>query len=119
MTTRRRSPREDKELDYERQHFSSGKYDKAFRRQWPRKKARAERTYRHKVTQMLTRNNVNDAEENQTDTASLKRETIRKWSIGNLRDRVQGKLEKRQQMVGARKERRRRNSQQQQCNCKK
>jgi uncharacterized protein (DUF2267 family) len=81
-----RDPKLDKELDYERQHFSPGKHDKGFRRQWPRRKASAERATRRTVAQKLGLVSVESAEEVGSDVAGVTRNEVRKWSILNLRE---------------------------------
>ncbi|MDH3712941.1 MAG: hypothetical protein OET44_03725 [Gammaproteobacteria bacterium] len=81
-----RDPRLDKERDYERQHFSPGKHNKGFRRQWPRRKASAERAARHTVAQKLGLVSVDSAEEVDTAVAGVTRNEVRKWSILNLRE---------------------------------
>jgi len=101
-----RTPQEEKRLDYERQHFSPGKNDKAFRKNWPRKKAMMERRLRRKVAGALSRRHRLQAEDFLSVVAALQREPIRKWTIFNLRERVRSKLAKRQSMIGARKRRR-------------
>lgn len=81
-----RDPRRDKELDYEHQHVSPGKHNKGFRRQWPRRKASAERAARRTVAQKLGLVSVDSAEDVDSDVAGVTRNEVRKWSIFNLRE---------------------------------
>ncbi len=48
-----KNPHEKKRLAYDRDHVSPAEYPHAFRKTWPRKKARAERRARRKVRQVL------------------------------------------------------------------
>jgi hypothetical protein len=99
------TPKEKKELDYERQHFSPGKNDKAFRRQWPIKKAKVQRAFRRIVNESLRRVNETGVEESEWQATSKRRKSVTKWTIMNLRQRVQLKKENRAGMVNARKHR--------------
>jgi hypothetical protein len=49
-----RAPQEKKRLAYERDHYvSAGESRHAFRKNWPKKKARLNRKHRHRVTRLL------------------------------------------------------------------
>jgi hypothetical protein len=48
-----KSPVDKKRLVYDRDHVTPAEYPHAFRKQWPRKKAKAERAARRKVRQVL------------------------------------------------------------------
>jgi hypothetical protein len=96
-----KSPRHKKQLAYERDHFHVPEYPHAFRKTWPRAKARAQRAARRKVREVLK--TAND------DTAlrCVRRGTVKKWSGASmtLREIVQRKQQKRKEMVGTRKAR--------------
>ena len=88
-------PKAKKALDYTRQHFSAGKYDKAFRRQWPRKKRLISRGERRAVALNLriSDQDLQSAEEAELRTYNVKREKPVKWHIETLRERVRRKRE--------------------------
>ncbi len=95
-----KSPRAKKRLAYERDHVAPAEYPHAFRKQWPRKKARAGRAYRRKVRQLLRAAGAD------APVAAVRREEMRKWGTVPLRESVRLKQEKRRTMVGAHKARR-------------
>jgi len=101
---KRKNPRDEKEKDYEKQHFSPGKYDKAFRKQWPRKKAVTERVFRRSAQQILNRADAEGQEDLDVEL-SRKRESIRKWEVLTLRELIKKKQAKRRATIGARKRR--------------
>lgn len=53
MTRQRQTPEEKKQIAYDKDHVVRADYPHAFRRNWPRRKARAARKERRKVRQML------------------------------------------------------------------
>jgi len=70
MPHRQRSPQEKKHLSLERDHPLWAKYPKSFRKHWPQKVARAERSYRHAQKQALA---------TEHDPADVYRPVVRKW----------------------------------------
>ena len=84
-----KSPIEKKRLGYERDHFSPSEYPKAFRKNWPLKKAKANRSYRHSVKSELTKAGED------ADVKGFRRESLRKWSVETLRERVEYTLARR------------------------
>ncbi len=106
MTSRkRRDPGREKQRDYERQHFSPGKSDKGFRKQWPRKKATAQRSFRR--TQRAALHSLAEADGDQLDRAlASRREQVSKWEVISLRERIRRKQQRKLAEVGARKRRR-------------
>jgi hypothetical protein len=94
--SKERSPQDKKELAKEKDHFSPSEYPHAFRRQWPQKKARVERAFRHKAKQTLqeiTAYNEEDAPQ------FTKREGLKKWGTITLAERIEGTLYKRTQHI--------------------
>ncbi|WP_020472593.1 hypothetical protein [Zavarzinella formosa] len=94
-----KSPVEKKALAYCRDHVSPSEYPHGFRKTWPRKKIRPGRAARHKVRQIL-RTTGDD-----TLAATVVRKKVRKWGVISLRESVDFKKWKRNQMIGARKAR--------------
>jgi hypothetical protein len=95
-----KSPREKKRLAYDRDHVTAAEYPHAFRKQWPRKKARANRACRRQVRQVL------QAADGEIAVHEIRREQVQKWGVVTVRTRIEQKREKRQAMVGAHKARR-------------
>lgn len=81
--TKRKTPQQKKALFYQKDHHVNTEYPKAFARQWPRKKARANRKYRRQVEQTLTvkrrRDQREDEEKLHIQSLPIRRDTIRKW----------------------------------------
>jgi hypothetical protein len=93
--SKERDPKLDKERDYERQHISPGKHNKGFRRQWPRRKASAERAARRTVAQKLGLVSTDSAEAVDTGVAGVTRNEVRKWGVFNLREWIARKKRRR------------------------
>lgn len=95
--TKTKNPGAKKELDYDRQHFSPGKNDKAFRKQWPKRKQRAIRRERRIVALNLnvTSQDLDAAEKGELRTYDVRKEKPTKWHIESLKERVQRKRERR------------------------
>jgi hypothetical protein len=89
-----KSPVDKKRLVYDRDHVTPAEYPHAFRKQWPRKKAKAERAARRKVRQVL------QASGEDTAATVVRREPVRKWASISLRESLQFKQWKRQQLAG-------------------
>jgi len=92
MRTSRYSPPEKKDRAYREDHVVTSEYPHAFRRQWPRKKARSHRAYRRRVNQLLgrlpeTHNDEDDRREDST-AESVRRTIARKDGVITLREYV-------------------------------
>jgi len=86
VARRTRSPQEKKQLSLERDRPLTAEYPKAFRKQWPRTKATAQRAFRHAQRQAL------DAG---SEDATGVRRRVRKWPQPRLGDVVATKLQRR------------------------
>ena len=86
MARRKRTPQEKKRLSLERDTPLSAKYPKAFRKQWPRTKARAEREFRHAQRRALEAGNAD---------MPVSRETVRKWPQPRLAEVIARKAQRR------------------------
>ncbi len=99
-----KKPVEKKRLNYERDHESPGKYDKAFRKQWPKKKTKANRKVRSKVH---SHERATDGEGVEgvleAKIAAVRRESLYKWTIETLAERVARTKLRRLFSVGAKK----------------
>lgn len=73
-------------MSLERDTPLSAEYPKAFRKQWPRTKAKAERAFRHAQRQALDARNAD---------APISRETTRKWPQPRLGEVVAGNAQRR------------------------
>lgn len=112
MTKQRKSPQLKKELSLKKDHFTFAEYPHAFRRNWKRKKARANREYRRKSEQLLApakpRISAGDAEAVFGDLTnghlknSISRKRLRKSGTVSVGQMVDIKLRKREEMVGRR-----------------
>lgn len=102
---KRRSPQEKKNLSYKKDHvIISGENNKSFRKGWPRKKARTNRTFRHKVAQALNPSQSDfESPTRQLDYSSIKREPIKKWGVTPLGQAVKEKHAQRERKIGTRK----------------
>jgi hypothetical protein len=78
---RRRTPTEKKALSYKKDHAISAEYPHAFRRQWPRKKARVQRKERRQVNQSLTQVTQSYQEEQGDDILlkPIQRNFVESW----------------------------------------
>ena len=98
------TPQEKKqlELDYDRRY--AVEYPKAFRKQWPRKKARRNRAQRRKSNQM-----IGAAADLETLHSDLKlvapRQLLHKWGVVTLREYIADRLAYRARMYAANKAR--------------
>lgn len=86
MGRRRRTPPEKKRLSLERDTPLSAKYPKAFRKHWPRKKAAAERAFRHAQRQSLAAGEEDPA---------IRRHQVRKWPQPRLGEAIAISAERR------------------------
>ena len=102
---RTRFPAEEKERSYKRDRYVRAEYPHAFRKQWPRKKAYAQRKYRHQTRQAVqaaTPDKISADELDDIDVESVRRVPIRKWGFpgettARLEDIIQQRLERRAQ----------------------
>ena len=81
-------PTEKKAVAYEEDHRNQSEYPHAFRRIFPRKKARASRTYRHQVRQYIADNAEQIIQEEESSIPPVRRKVIRKWTPIALGDWV-------------------------------
>jgi hypothetical protein len=72
----RRSPQAKKRLSLTRDRIIDAKWPKAFRKNWPKKKARAERSYRRTVKQGLKSPDLDETEERLLNS---RRKPVKKW----------------------------------------
>jgi len=77
-----RDPQEKKRLSYERDYRNVSEYPHAFRRKWPRNKARANRAFRRAEKQFIEL-------DDDTRLADLRREVLLKWEPIVLREWVE------------------------------
>ena len=108
---RKRTPQTKKELDYEKQHFSACEYPHAFRKNWPRKKARVNREYRRKADVLLSKISIEPAAALEQKIEykgltrnrfgkSVLRKRLRKLGVETLKERVDWRLVKRTSQIG-------------------
>jgi hypothetical protein len=97
------NPKLKKQLAYERDHYSKGKYDKRFRKAWPKIKRAMVRATRHVANQMVTPA-ANDFDVVIPDKPKTKHR-LRKRGSSTLREIVERKMERRTKGVGAKKRR--------------
>jgi hypothetical protein len=96
-----KSPQEKKRLAYDRDRVTLAEYPHAFRKTWPRKKAKAQGAARRKVRQTLKTTG------DQARIADVRREHVQKQDTVTLRESVRFKKWKRKQMIGSHKARKR------------
>ena len=103
-----KSPKEKKRLSYEHDHRNaSGEPPKAWRKQKPLKKAKANRAFR-KTTNDLLLATLSEADASlnaRRKAGSVTKEKIIDWGTVKLRGYVKGRIVQRKAMVGARKRR--------------
>jgi hypothetical protein len=94
---RQRTPSEKKALSYKKDYITIAEYPHAFRRNWPRKKARLQRAERRKVRQLLRQvTPEQQAEERDyTPLKPVRRRRIKKWGVTALGTRVRERLQAR------------------------
>jgi hypothetical protein len=98
------TPQEKKRLAYELDHYAKGKCDKAFRKSWPKKKRKSNRSFRHAADGLTKAAGLDGLSD--TKIATIKRRPLRKWGVPSLRERVAHTLEARIRRIGAKKARR-------------
>jgi hypothetical protein len=86
MARFRRSPQDKKRLSLERDTPLSAEYPKGFRKKWPRKKAAAERAFRHALRQRLVAGD---------ETPAVRRKIVRKWRQPPLGEVIASRARKR------------------------
>lgn len=108
-----KSPQEKKELALKKDHVPlGGESIHGFRKTWPKKKALANREYRRKSDELLTRTKTGDSAEDAelivgdiTATQlkkSISRKRLVKWGAISLERAIEHKFEKREETVGRR-----------------
>jgi hypothetical protein len=102
------SPQEKKRKAYDCDHRSPGKYDKQFRKSWPRKKRLVNRSDRRIAKSALGGSLDPEVAELKTDKASPK--TLKKWNLASVRDTVVRKLANRTSRQGGKARRKVRNA---------
>ena len=112
MAKAQKSPQQKKDLEYSKGHFTFAEYPHAFRRNWKRKKARANRKYRRKADELLAQVKpempANDVGVIAGDITvaqlakSVLRERLRKSGTVTVGEKVNLTLEKRAKTVGRR-----------------
>jgi hypothetical protein len=82
------TPQEKKAFAYTKDHFDPSAYPHAFRRKWPKKKARAQRRYRRQVKQVLDSSAARNTDgwEEQTRVAEIRKKKPSKWKVLSLED---------------------------------
>ncbi len=101
-----KNPQDKKRIEYERNHYVIAEYPHAFRKNWPRKKVRANREFRRKADEVvndlrhLSASDAVDVAETLSVTRervlkSISKQRLRKWSVVSLHERVQRTLEDR------------------------
>jgi hypothetical protein len=112
VSRERKSPQQKKELEYTRDHFTFAKHVHAFRKEWPLKKALANRELRRKGDELLAQAkpgiSVNDAEVvvGEMTAAQLKksvsRKRLHKRGTVAVGEKIKLKIEKRKETAGHR-----------------
>jgi hypothetical protein len=111
MAKERKSPQEKKKLEYTRDHFTFGWHSsRYFPQTWKRKKARVNRNYRRKSEEILAQakpgTDSGDVEAIADDLTaarfqkSVSRKRLRKAGTVSVGEKVQRKLERRQEAAG-------------------
>ena len=99
------TPQEKKRLSYERDHrVRGGESDKAFRRNWPMKKRKASRSFRHSADSM-TRAAITNPERD-IDFRVIRKRELTKWGVGSLGQMVANRRAKQALRFGAKISRR-------------
>jgi hypothetical protein len=97
------SPQEKKRYALDRDHVKGAEYPHAFRKSWPRKRARINRAFRRNVRQMLQPTASGSVPE---AAAMGRRERIQKHGVISVCERIRLAKLKRRAMIGAHKARR-------------
>jgi len=101
-----KSPVEKKAASYKKDHVVWAEYPKAFRKKWPRKKAKANRTQRHKQRRLLEP--ITDVETAiDTEVLTVACQPLKKWQRSSmpLGEHVIEKQKRRQSAIGSKKKR--------------
>ena len=86
MGRRRLTPQQKKRQSLARDTPLAAKYPKGFRKHWPRKKAVAERAFRHAQRQSIAAGN---------DDPAVRRRTVRKWPQAKLGETIAANAQRR------------------------
>lgn len=92
-----KSAPEKKRASYQRDHYTAAdEYPKAFRTSWPRKKERANRSVRHRVTQALATGLLERAKGREDIVVEhIRREPVKKHGTERLKERIERTQERR------------------------
>ncbi|MBI4676775.1 MAG: hypothetical protein HY748_04265 [Elusimicrobia bacterium] len=92
-----KTPQEKKRLSLKRDHPLLAEYPHGFRKSWPRKRRRAQQTFRHKVKQDLNpaKGTMDSAIVERLDPERNRRKKIPKWSSRPLGQVIKEKKERR------------------------
>jgi hypothetical protein len=103
---RRKSPQEKKRLEYDRETKSKGRKSvHGFRKSWPRKKAIAQRVFRHRLREEAERLGRGADSDTFTVEPQIRRTRVRKHAIP-LRDWIEDRHRRREGAHGAKARRR-------------
>lgn len=113
MAKERKTPQEKKHLEYTKDHFTFGRWSsREFPKTWKRKKNHANREYRHKSEQILSKTKTGVASQDFALLAddlsagrfakSVIRKSLHKTDTVTLEEKVRLKLSKREQTSGRR-----------------
>ena len=103
MSDRRKSQRLKKRDEYDREHRTAMENPHAFRTNWPKKKARANRRERVKIRALLARLPADDLTAGAV-AAAVKRHDIHKSGVMTVREMLQQKARKRASRAGSQAE---------------
>lgn len=101
MSKRQRTPQEKKRFRYAKDSDPNAEYPHAFRKSWPRKKARVKQSQRRAVRQDLSELIQGEqAEEVESRVRARKTFRLTKWRVRSLGERVEQSLQKRRDTIG-------------------
>lgn len=106
MGERRKTPQEKKRLSLERDHPLLAEYPKAFRKKYPRKRRKAQKGLRTKVSQELHRASGphDEALADRVVPERFRRKEVRKWGAAQLGEVIKSKQERRVQSYRRKKD---------------
>lgn len=89
----RRTPQEKKRLSLKKDHPLVAEYPHAFRKSWPKKKRRAQRTFRRKTKQALDQGKgpIDPAAEEWVDSGGIRRKPVNNWGAPALGEVIKRK----------------------------
>lgn len=98
-----RDPLLKKQLAYSRDHYAKGKFDKRYRKNWPKIKKRLSRAGRHLAEEIVRQ--ATTTGHAVLPTRAQKKHQLRKRYSPTLQETVKAKQRRRQRSVGAKKKR--------------